>query len=63
MVKYSHHYFMTGAESDAGWSEYFAIDMNTGIITSLKSLRDLADTKMRLKVEVRDFTDKNLYDM
>ena len=54
---------MTGAESDAGWSEYFAIDMNTGIITSLKSLRDLADTKMRLKVEVRDFTDKNLYDM
>ena len=48
---------MTGAESDAGWSEYFAIDTDTGKITSLKTLRDLADSKMRLKVEVRTFTD------
>ena len=58
MVKYSQYYFMTGAESDDGWSVYFEIDTNTGMITSLKTLRDLADTNMRLKVEVRTFTDK-----
>ena len=58
MFKYSHYYLITGVESDDGWSIYFAIDMNTGMITSLKTVRDLADTKMRLKVEVRNFTDK-----
>ena len=47
-------FYVADAESTDGWSDFFFLNRESGTITAVKDLKELADTIVQLRTQVID---------